>query len=422
MNRQRIDIRPLTILAGRNSSGKSSMMQPLLLMKQTLESEVDPGALRLDGPNVHFILADQLFSHSPAKGTASKMTVEIGIDANRSISTTFRRRRPRGVDLRSMTAKEGPRSVTLRLGMGRDDVRMSVPPEIRRAAPQHVLRRGDHHWAILRDRCFFEWSLYWMRGRKTRQYRWIYPFPAEMAASLVRGIIHVPGLRGNPELTYPVSAVGYTFPGTFEKYVASILNDWVATKSSSELRDLRSDLRSLGLTWKIEPVPIRGNDVQTAIHVGRTLQPSQGGARDLVNIAHVGFGTSQAVPVIVALHAAEEGQLVYVEQPEIHLHPKAQEEMAGVLARAVERGVDVVVETHSHLLVLAIQTLVARRKLSPDKVAMHWFEQDKQGMTKVTSARITKHGRTPGWPDDFGPGLMSLQRRFLDATQSRRRR
>jgi ABC-type phosphate transport system ATPase subunit len=53
-----IEVRSLTILAGANSSGKSSIMQPLLLMKQTLEGPYDPGGLKLDGPNVKFTSAD----------------------------------------------------------------------------------------------------------------------------------------------------------------------------------------------------------------------------------------------------------------------------------------------------------------------------------------------------------------------------
>jgi hypothetical protein len=48
-----MELRPLTLLSGRNSSGKSSLMQPLLLLKQTLEASFDYGPLRLDGPNVH---------------------------------------------------------------------------------------------------------------------------------------------------------------------------------------------------------------------------------------------------------------------------------------------------------------------------------------------------------------------------------
>ena len=57
-----IDIRPLTILAGANSSGKTSIMQPLLLMKQTLEATYDPGGLLLSGPNVRFTKASLSWS------------------------------------------------------------------------------------------------------------------------------------------------------------------------------------------------------------------------------------------------------------------------------------------------------------------------------------------------------------------------
>ena len=62
-----IEIRPLTLLAGTNSSGKSSIMQPLLMMKQTLEASYDPGALLMNGPNVRFTAAEQFLSESKNK-------------------------------------------------------------------------------------------------------------------------------------------------------------------------------------------------------------------------------------------------------------------------------------------------------------------------------------------------------------------
>src|SRR5438105_3173910 len=80
---QSIEIRPLTILAGANSSGKSSIMQPLLLLKQTLEATYDPGALLLNGPNVRFALVDQLLSRK-SKGNVVNgfhIGIEVGIEA-----------------------------------------------------------------------------------------------------------------------------------------------------------------------------------------------------------------------------------------------------------------------------------------------------------------------------------------------------
>ena len=72
----RIEIRPLTILAGANSSGKSSMMQPLLLMKQTLEASYDPGPLLLDGPNAKFTSVDQFLSHFQQHRQAFSVEIE----------------------------------------------------------------------------------------------------------------------------------------------------------------------------------------------------------------------------------------------------------------------------------------------------------------------------------------------------------
>src|SRR2546421_12998439 len=76
---QGIEIKPLTILAGANSSGKSSIMQPLLLLKQTLEATYDPGALLLNGPNVRFTSADQLLSRT--NGSEAVDTFHVVIEA-----------------------------------------------------------------------------------------------------------------------------------------------------------------------------------------------------------------------------------------------------------------------------------------------------------------------------------------------------
>ena len=67
IERGSIEIRPLTILAGANSSGKSSIMQPMLLMKQTLDATFDPGPLYLNGPHVLFTEYEQLLHRTGRK-------------------------------------------------------------------------------------------------------------------------------------------------------------------------------------------------------------------------------------------------------------------------------------------------------------------------------------------------------------------
>ena len=94
--------------------------------------------------------------------------------------------------------------------------------------------------------------------------------------------------------------------------------------------------------------------------MGRLPHPRQGGAKDLVSIADVGFGVSQTLPVVVASAPRSQEQLVYIEQPEIHLHPRGQVAMARLLVNAARRGARVVAETHSSLILLAVQTLLPR--------------------------------------------------------------
>ncbi len=225
-------------------------------------------------------------------------------------------------------------------------------------------------------------------------------------------MIHVRGLRGNPERTYPITAVGDRFPFIFENYVASIIERWQIKSADRVLSALNHDLDHLDLNSGVTAV--RVNEAQLELMVKRAKA-----AQDLVNIADVGFGVSQAVPILVALRVAQSGQLIYVEEPELHLHPRAQTRMADLLSDAAKRGVKVVVETHSELLLRAVQTLIAKRQLAPDLVRLHWFTRNKSGVTQVRSARMDENGAFGDWPEDFGDVMLESEKEYLDAVEAR---
>ena len=177
---------------------------------------------------------------------------------------------------------------------------------------------------------------------------------------------------------------------------------------------------ALAYTWinRDRSAPERVGDVGVELQVGRLLQDSFDEA-DMVNIADVGFGVSQVLPVLVALIVAKSGQLVYLEQPELHLHPRAQVALARSTGRsAAKRGVRVVVETHSSLLLLGIQTLVAEGDLSPELVKLHWFTRNKDGITEVNSVDLDEAGTYGDWPVDFDDVSLNVQSRFLDAVDN----
>ena len=401
-----IDIRPLTILAGANSSGKSSIMQPLLMLKQTLEAPYDPGPLKIDGPNVRFTEAAQFLSKlTDEKGTDRfQILVENGVyDISYSVMTTFRKGSS-GIEIVEMTREIKPTSDPLS-----PSLHLSLYPEM---PLEEAISQIDQYpmsrdfKGVKRFRCFL--------GLEPPDGSGLYDVTYPLEPSILNAI-HLPGLRGSPERNYKLTSTGPLYPGTFEHYAASIIHEWQETKDN-HLKTVADALYTLGLTGQVNTQKI--GDVGIELQVGR-LPHDRTDEADMVNIADVGLGVSQVLPLLVALIVAEPGQLVYIEQPELHLHPRAQVALARVLADAAKRGVRVVAETHSSLLLLGVQTLVAEGDLPPELVKLHWFTRREDGVTEISSADLDEAGAYGEWPEDFDDVDLKAQSRYIKAAQSR---
>ncbi len=414
-----IEIRPLTILAGANSSGKSSIMQPLLMMKQTLEAPYDPGPLLIDGPNVRFTSAEQFLSQLDDE-VMGKFSMGLEVKSSISFNETLINKPQAGMEIEEISYKNEDGITILRPDMTLEEMMtarlMATRPGWARTYFKNYLntdmKKREQVLNIERKRCFLEVKM--LMGDDDT---FVVSGLSIAFSNAILSLIHVPALRGNPERNYKKTSVGPMFPGTFEIYAASIIHHWQATEDT-RLNDLGTALERLGLTWKVRSKKV--DDVSFEVMVGRLIHDTNGNSKDLVSIADVGFGISQILPVIVALLTAEPGQLVYIEQPEIHLHPLAQTAMAQILADAANRGVKVVAETHSSLLLLGIQSLVAEGKLSPDKVKLHWFKRrPEDGVTEVSSADLDKAGAFGDWPEDFSSAEMDADTRYIHAAEAR---
>lgn len=416
-----IDIRPLTILAGANSSGKSSIIQPLLLLKQTLEASYDPGPLLLDGPNVRFTSIKQLLAKLPHGKTADRFMVGLEVDGDNSFELTFARSANKSLQIDSMTVRSDNRRSSIRANMSSEQLVQELPASAEKIVESMRGSEKEQCFRLMvqRERCFLTITLTRSSTEGNDEPDFVLRVTGSNAAfeSHIRKLIHVPGLRGNPERTYKTTAIGNQFPGTFENYVASVVSHWKSTQDE-RLSLLGQALETLGLTWKVDARQV--DDTQVELLVGRLPHALRAGAQDLVSVADVGFGTSQTLPVLVALLTAEEGQLVILEQPEIHLHPRAQAAMAQVLIDAANRGVRVIAETHSALLLLAVQSLIAEGVIAPENVKLHWFERGPDGVTQITSRDLDKAGTFGDWPEDFGKVAMETEMRYLNASEQRR--
>ena len=415
----RIEIRPLTILAGANSSGKSSIMQPLLLMKQTLEASYDPGPLLLDGPNAKFTSVDQFISHFQQNAHHQAFSVEIEHAKYTTLKVVFSPKE-RVLEITDMVTTDQKDALPLHLrpNLSSKKIKKAFSTSLKKK----IKWPKGLEFEVVRKRCFLEIVMDIASVPRNAEnffrlfgYGQLMRHATDRYDPLIRSIIHVPGLRGNPERVYKTTATGPDFPGTFENYVASVVARW-QQKNDDRLNQLEEMLVALGLTGKIATKAV--NYTQIELQVGRL--PQTNSASDLVNIADVGFGVSQVLPVLVALLIAEPEQLVYLEQPELHLHPKAQYALAKILAETAKRGVRLVVETHSALLLLMVQTLVAKGNLDPELVKLHWFSRnDENGMTSIQSADLDENGAFGDWAEDFGDIELMAEGAYLDAVEGR---
>jgi hypothetical protein len=129
------------------------------------------------------------------------------------------------------------------------------------------------------------------------------------------------------------------------------------------------------------------------------------------NLADVGYGASQILPVIVAGYNCSPQSIFMVEQPEIHLHPKAQAELGDFFLELYKRGVQCIVETHSEHLLMRLQRHVARGEISPDDLVVNYVNPVTSGKS-ILKLPVNEDGIfTCDWPEGF------FEERLQEATE-----
>ncbi|QYE37227.1 DUF3696 domain-containing protein (plasmid) [Polymorphobacter sp. PAMC 29334] len=122
-----------------------------------------------------------------------------------------------------------------------------------------------------------------------------------------------------------------------------------------------------------------------------------------VRPANVGYGLSYAFPLLVAFLTARPGAVLVIDSPEAHLHPRAQSMMGQIIARMAAAGLQIFVETHSDHLLSGIRLSVREETLSADHAIVHFFRDavGPNGNPDISTLRIDRHGAISDWPDGF---------------------
>ncbi len=154
-------------------------------------------------------------------------------------------------------------------------------------------------------------------------------------------------------------------------------------------------LRKLGLIheFSLEEIAKGSNLYRAIVKTSESSTPTA--------LTDVGFGVSQVLPALVLLYYVPEGSTVLMEQPEIHLHPAVQSGLADVMLNVAEvRKVQIIVESHSEHILRRLQRRVAEKEAPPEDVRLY-FVSANGGKAKASDLSLNQWGEIENWPNNF---------------------
>ena len=350
----------LTLLSGANASGKSSVMQALVLLHQTMREHEWSSRLMLNGA-----------------------AVRLGAVAD--VVDQVHGRRDCGIALLDDDAA----SYQWEFEGERDEMSMAV----RRARSETGAGEG---WDV----------------DGSQPFRHLLPALAgdQFLTDRLRGLTYLTAERLGPRELYAFDDPQLTpVVGPRGEYAVSVLHsgrdvrvlDSLAIDGVPPTRFRQVEARMArffpGCVLAVEQVP-GANAATLGIRISADT--------DFQRPVHTGFGLTQVLPIVVAGLSADEHDLLLIENPEVHLHPAGQAAMGEFLSEVAAAGVQVVIETHSDHVLNGIRRAVKGGMLASGDVALHFFrprieDQARQGGPQVESPILDADGNIDSWPDGF---------------------
>lgn len=184
-------------------------------------------------------------------------------------------------------------------------------------------------------------------------------------------------------------------------------------ENESVLYDGEENMRLLKQVecWMGEITPgisLRMEEYGHSNRIGLTVHQEGNVGADYFTAQNVGFGISYVLPVVLSLLKAKRGELLILENPEAHLHPKGQRKMGELIARAAQGGVQIIVETHSDHILNGIRLCAKNGRVNSEIVRLYYFTRQKLKEGKdykivpiVENPVLNMDGRLSFWPDGF---------------------
>lgn len=332
---------PLTVLAGLNGSGKTSLIQAVLLTREA--SVTDSQALQLNGP-----FGLQLGTATDVNNWQHSSPIEMVADTTDTRQARWKFSMPEKDDALYLLVDDRPTTSPSPICSRRPRTFIYLSAE--RLGPRYVMETA----AFSDDELELGF-----RGE----------YCAHVLSVLGDRIIADPN-RSHPDSRKP------------------------------EARLLKYEAE----TWLSEmtrPVEINGSRLDKST-VTKLEFRSPGG--EWVRAPNMGFGLSYALPIVLGGLTAEAGGLMIVENPEAHLHPAGQSRMGVFLAWLASKGVQILVETHSDHILNGIRRAIAEKRYLPaDKAIVHYFAPDGPADEPgaIECLTFNESGSLSDWPAGF---------------------
>ena len=351
----KLPLRPLTLLSGTNASGKSSVLQVLALLHQTMREHEWSSRLMLNGAAVRLGTVADVINQEHGEHSC---IIALYDDETEYLWEFTGERKEMSMKIMSVSIGGG---------------------ELQQVGVFHRLLPREGHDAYSR----FVHRLYRLAYLTAERLgpREIYPLEDSQLTPVV-------GPRGE-------YAVGVLYSGRDESVLPGLQIEGAPLTRLRQI-ELRMSQFFPGCELIVEKIS-QANAVRLGLRTSSRM--------DFHRPVHTGFGLTQVLPIVVAALSADRDDLLLIENPEVHLHPAGQAAMGTFLAEAASAGVQVILETHSDHVLNGVRRAVKTGILSCADAALHFFrppQDDERGSSaQVVSPMLDSSGKIDDWPDGF---------------------
>lgn len=406
-----VKLAPLTGFFGTNSSGKSSLLQMLLLLKQTVERP-DPAEVIFFGDRGSLVNLGNF--REVIHGHKEKEPLELEFGCKVQEPFTIPQRTLRGYHFgSSLNVKSFTFNATIfcrgnEISVQEGGYRVKSENEKQVAKDDsnipfivldHDAKSGNEEQVITGN---FSRKIYGLPHNSHASNVLITQFASEFKR-LFAYVYYLGPTRVEPRRYYQ-------WGGGHPRHIKQWGNQTIDALLSARVRKLKT-------LHKEEEVPIEDRvsewlremelaysftlDWQTHGSTEYEVRIQKSSTSAAVTLVDIGYGLGQFLPVLVLCYYAPEGSTLILEQPGIHLHPKVQSQLADLLIEVItERNLQILVESHSEHLLNRLQRRVAEEKIAADQTALYFCQND-EGISNIDRLKMDEFGNITNWPENF---------------------